>query len=103
MKRVYLSIIQKHFEKNEQMLFLVGPRQIGKTTIAKQAQKFFKESSYFTWDTVRDRTLILKGQHFIEDIYPLNKIRDSKPLIVFDEIHKYRDWKNWLRKRHKII
>ena len=97
MKRLYLSIVLKHFQENEQMLFLVGPRQVGKTTIAVEAKKYFTESSYFTWDSVRDRMLILEGQHFIEKIHPINKIRNNKPLIIFDEIHKYRDWKNWLK------
>lgn len=97
MKRLYLSIVLKHFQENEQMLFLVGPRQVGKTTIAVEAKKHFTESSYFTWDSVRDRMLILEGQHFIEKIHPINKIRNNKPLIIFDEIHKYRDWKNWLK------
>ena len=97
MRRLYSSIILDHFRQNEQMLFLVGPRQIGKTTIALAAQEHFDESTYFTWDSVKDRTLILKGQDFIEKIYPINKIRKSKPLLIFDEIHKYRDWKNWLK------
>jgi len=97
MKRLYLSIVLKHFQENEQMLFLFGPRQVGKTTIAVEAKKHFTESSYFTWDSVRDRMLILEGQHFIEKIHPINKIRNNKPLIIFDEIHKYRDWKNWLK------
>jgi len=97
MKRLYLPIVLKHFQQNEQMLFLVGPRQVGKTTIAVEAKKHFTESSYFTWDSVRDKMLILEGQHFIEKIHPINKIRNEKPLIIFDEIHKYRDWKNWLK------
>ncbi len=97
MKRLYLSIVQKHFQENEQMLFLVGPRQVGKTTIAQQMREYYKESIYFTWDSVKDRTLILKGQDFIEEIYPINKIRANKPLVIFDEIHKYKDWKNWLK------
>lgn len=97
MRRIYLSVIQQHFRYNNQMLFLVGPRQVGKTTIAQQAREFYKESKYFNWDVVKDRTQILKGQHFIEEVYPLNEIREAKPLIIFDEIHKYKDWKNWLK------
>ena len=54
MRRLYLSIIQKHFQENEQMLFLVGPRQVGKTTIATQSMAHYKESKYFTWDSDKD-------------------------------------------------
>ncbi len=97
MRRLYLPIILKHFKDNEQMLFLVGPRQVGKTTLAQQLQEHFKESSYFVWDNVKDRERILQGQDFIENIYPSNKLREQKPLVIFDEIHKYKDWKNWLK------
>ena len=32
MKRLYDEIIREHYEKYTEMLFLVGPRQVGKTT-----------------------------------------------------------------------
>ena len=92
-----MKIVLKHFKDNEQMLFLVGPRQVGKTTIALHTKNNFQEGRYFTWDSVKDRTLILQGQDFIEKIFPINKLRSFKPIIIFDEIHKYRDWKNWLK------
>ncbi|USO02811.1 MAG: ATP-binding protein [Alphaproteobacteria bacterium] len=79
------------------MLFLVGPRQVGKTTIAKNCQKSFKESIYLNYDIIKDRNKILSGQDFIEDIFPLSILREKKPLIIFDEIHKYKDWKNYLK------
>ena len=79
------------------MLFLVGPRQVGKTTLAKQYQKKYEESIYLNWDVVHDRTQILSGQKFIENIFPLNVLREQKPLIIFDEIHKFKDWKNYLK------
>ena len=97
MRRIYLSIIIKHFKEYEQMLFLIGPRHVGKTTLAQLSRDFFKESEYFNWDNVKDRTLILRGQNFIDDILSINKLRNEKPLIIFDEIHKYKDWKNWLK------
>lgn len=97
MKRLYLSVVLQHFKENDQMLFLVGPRQVGKTTIAKQAQQYFKESIYLSWDVVANRTMMIGNQSFIEDILPIKKARDQKPLVIFDEIHKYIDWKNWLK------
>ena len=35
-ERTYESIFQEHFLHNRQMLFLVGPRQVGKTTISQK-------------------------------------------------------------------
>ena len=97
MKRIYTQYIKAHFAENNQMLFLVGPRQVGKTTIAKQQQESYEESVYLNWDDVQDRTQMLSGQRFIEEVFPLNIVRDQKPLVIFDEIHKYRDWKNYLK------
>ena len=97
MKRLYLSMVLQHFKENDQMLFLVGPRQVGKTTIAKQVQEKFHESVYLSWDVVANRTMMSENQNFIEDIFSIKKIRTEKPLVIFDEIHKYRDWKNWLK------
>lgn len=97
MDRIYLSVLRAHFKTYPQMAFLVGPRQVGKTTIARQLQKEFTESIYLNWDVVSDREKILSGQNFIEGIFPLHILRDQKPLIVFDEIHKYKNWKNYLK------
>lgn len=97
MKRLYEQYIKKHFEENTQMLFLVGPRQVGKTTLAKAYQKQYQESLYLNWDVVNDRAQMLSGQKFIEKHFPIEVLRDQKPLIIFDEIHKYRDWKNYLK------
>lgn len=94
---MYEEFIQEHFKNNKQMLFLVGPRQVGKTTLAKQQQKKYEESVYLNWDVVSDRVQILSGQKFIETIFPLDVLREQKPLIIFDEIHKYKDWKNYLK------
>lgn len=79
------------------MAFMSGPRQVGKTTIARKMQEFFKESIYLNWDVMQDREKILHGQNFIEDIFPSYVLRNAKPLIIFDEIHKYKNWKNFLK------
>ena len=97
MRRIYIDFIEQHFQKHSQMLFLVGARQVGKTTVSKLIMDNYKESLYLNWDVVKDRQLILTGQDFIENILPSNVLRDQKPIIVFDEIHKYKDWKNYLK------
>ncbi len=97
MDRIYEQIIFNNLKKYKQMIFLVGPRQVGKTTIAKKIQQKFAASLYLNWDVVEDRQQILSGQKFIQEIFPLKTLRDQKPLIIFDELHKYRDWKNYLK------
>jgi hypothetical protein len=97
MRRIYIDLIKKHFAENSQMLFLVGARQVGKTTTAKLILDDYTESLYLNWDIVKDRKLILSGQDFVENILPSNVLRAQKPIIIFDEIHKYKDWKNYLK------
>lgn len=92
MNRIYEDIIYNNLRKCSQMVFLVGPRQVGKTTIAKKLQGRFSQSLYLNFDSVEDRLKILDGQSFIEDIFPINVLREEKPLVIFDEIHKYKDW-----------
>lgn len=65
------------------MVFVGGPRQVGKTTLAKSLLKDLK--AYLNWDVPEHRELILKRE------------LPSNPLWVFDEIHKYRVWRNFLK------
>lgn len=79
----YLSAtIEKDLDKK--LVLLSGPRQAGKTTLAKHLN--FRSSEYYNYDVTQDRRILHK-----ED-WP----RD-KDLIVFDEIHKMKKWKNWLK------
>jgi len=87
-------MIKRYLEKSiledlkEKMVFIAGPRQIGKTTLALEiGKKFFPDKySYFNWDNREDRKALLSGI-----------FRADKELLVFDEIHKYKNWKNYLK------
>lgn len=76
------------------MVFLSGPRQSGKTTLAKIIASSFTNSLYFNWDIPEHRTRFLRDYRFFEG---LERKDDTAPLIILDEIHKYRDWKNALK------
>lgn len=79
------------------MIFLAGPRQVGKTTIAKQLQSLAPLFFYFNWDNSQHRKLMLKGAESVADHCHLNTIAAKKPILVFDEIHKYKKWKQFLK------
>lgn len=70
------------------MVFLGGPRQVGKTTFAQSLIKNFKDghSAYLNWDSREDRQIILNGG------WPA-----SEKLIVLDEIHKYSKWRGLIK------
>ena len=92
-RRLYLEI-WRELAADKSMVFLAGPRQAGKTTLAKLVARSFANSLYFNWDIQEHRTLFFENPAFFEGI----ERRDaSVPLIIFDEIHKYRDWKNYLK------
>ncbi len=69
----------------DKMVFIAGPRQVGKTTMARQIQ-LFTEQLYLNWDNSKDRKQILKAE------WP-----SDSTLIVLDEIHKYKKWKTWIK------
>jgi predicted AAA+ superfamily ATPase len=65
------------------MVFVAGPRQVGKTTMARRLKHGKK--GYLNWDVPDDRERILRRE------------LPTSPLWVFDEIHKYRRWRNFLK------
>ena len=79
---------------DKSMTFLSGPRQAGKTTLARIIAEGFTNSLYFNWDIPDHRTRLLGNPAFFTS---LTRRDSSTPLIIFDEIHKYRDWKNYLK------
>ncbi len=97
MKRIYSSIIKEHFTRYEQMIFLVGPRQAGKTTVSLMTEELTGQFSYLNWDNVDHRKIILEGVKSVADFSGLNKLSSEKPVIVFDEIHKHSKWKTFLK------
>ncbi len=67
----------------KKVVFLGGPRQVGKTTLAKAI--LGRSKGYLNWDDAEHRQAILKRQ------LPHGK------LWVFDEIHKYRSWRSYVK------
>ena len=70
----------------KKMVFISGPRQVGKTTLAKNLGQHFANPSYLNWDSRGDKKAILEST-----------FEGGTRLVIYDEIHKYRDWKNHLK------
>ena len=69
----------------QKMIILSGPRQSGKTTLARHIISECK-GSYYNWD-------IREDQKIIRDM-----LWDSaSPVVGFDELHKFNKWKNFLK------
>jgi uncharacterized protein len=95
--RIYLSVIKKHLKDHQQMVFLSGPRQAGKTTISLMTKNFTNKIFYLNWDNIDHRKIILDGVESVANFAQLNILSKDKPLIIFDEIHKYGKWKTFLK------
>ena len=83
--------IERYIEKwvredlGRKMVFIGGPRQTGKTTLAKEMCRragFDVKTRYLSWDAAEDRENIIREQ------FPA-----GPGLLVLDEIHKYSRWR----------
>ncbi|MCB1110672.1 MAG: ATP-binding protein [Chlamydiia bacterium] len=79
------------------MVFIAGPRQVGKTTVGRSLKGLASHFAYINWDSQDDRNLIIQGPNKVAERVNLEKARRGKLLIVFDEIHKYKKWKQFLK------
>lgn len=93
-RRLAAEAVGKVIGDYNKMAFVSGPRQVGKTTLAGQIQKTFSQSLYFNWDIITDQKRLLKDPYFFERE---NRNPRQPFLVIFDEIHKYARWKNYLK------
>lgn len=80
------------------MVLLSGPRQCGKTTVARRLLATVG-GAYFSFDVAAHRAALRRGE-----------LPETAPLWVFDELHKMRGWRSWLKgvydlhhERHSIL
>src|SRR3989338_1621231 len=110
MHRIYQELVREHLSKLRQMVFLMGPRQVGKTTVSLEAAAEWPRHFYFNWDNPTDRLLFIEGPAAVARQVELDLLAGQVPILIFDEIHKFGKWKNFLKgffdlyeKKTKII
>ncbi len=90
--RIYNEIVSQSLKNFRQMVFLSGPRQVGKTTVAKA-----HANHYLNWDKDSVKQLVLSGQEKVGAECELDRVHAEIPVVAFDEIHKYPRWKQFLK------
>lgn len=90
--RLYTAILKNHLERNRQMAFVSGPRQVGKTTTCRSLS-----DTYLNWDNSDHRRRILQGPSALAETLGLDRLRTQPRVAVFDELHKYTKWKSLLK------
>jgi predicted AAA+ superfamily ATPase len=91
-KRLYDNILSDNLARHRQMAFVAGPRQVGKTTTCRALGSY-----YHNWDNLDDRQLILGGPAQVADRDGIAALEGKSKTIVFDELHRYRKWKGFLK------
>jgi len=85
-ERVYSKFIREDLKKK--MVFIGGPRQVGKTTLALTFVKNSKANhpASLNWENENSRKIINQGT------WP-----KEEELIIFDEIHKRKGWQSLIK------
>ena len=84
MERIQKAAIVADLQKK--MVLLAGPRQAGKTTLAKEIGDEFEATVYLNYDNIGDRN-IMHSESWLP----------STELLILDEIHKMTNWKSYLK------
>lgn len=90
--RIYDQVLSEHLFRYRQMALVTGPRQVGKTTTCRGLA-----DEYSNWDNVDDREVILAGPAALIDHFKLDRLSESRPTLLFDELHKFPRWKQFLK------
>ena len=72
----------------DKMVFVGGPRQVGKTTFALTflPKSSEKHPAYLNWDDISVRRDLLKGD-----------LPGGEKLLILDEIHKFSGWRSLIK------
>lgn len=86
LRQSYKDVISRDLKRK--MVFLGGPRQVGKTTLAQMLIDDYHDGhpAYLNWDSTEQRQKILRKE------WP-----KSERLIVFDELHKFSRWRSLIK------
>ncbi len=92
--RALTPVLADHLATLRQMVFVAGPRQVGKTTVCRS---LLGASTYLNWDSEDHRDLILRGPDAVARAVGVEQLQETPPVVVLDELHRYGRWKGFLK------
>jgi len=84
MDRYIYNPIKRDLSKK--MVIVTGPRQVGKTWLAKELMKEFRNAQYLNYDNFDDARIISKQTWSLD-----------ADLLILDEVHKMKGWKRFVK------
>jgi uncharacterized protein len=91
-RSAYKSAIRSTSLRHGKMAFVTGPRQVGKTTLARALGEGYRRVAYYNWDDPAFRRQWMKDPKGLVDT-----VVGDKSLLVLDELHKAPRWKTYLK------
>jgi hypothetical protein len=92
--RLLYRSIWKELTREKRMVFMAGPRGVGKTTLGEMIGQAYPNHVYVNCEIPEDRTRLIRHPAFFEET---ERKDESTPLVMFDEINRYRGWRKYLR------
>ena len=99
MERTLESLLAGRHFASGRMAFVVGPRQVGKTTLARRLlDERGTPDLYRNWDDLGWRRSVSRDPYgFIDAYRPVPEKGTTKPLAALDEVHRFPGWKRYLK------
>jgi hypothetical protein len=84
----------KELTKEKRMVFMAGARRVGKTTLGELIAESYANRLYLNCEIPEDRARLIRNPMFFEEV---ERRDESAPLVIFDEINRYRGWRSCLK------
>jgi uncharacterized protein len=86
--------IFNELSKEKRMVFMAGARRAGKTSLGEMIGQSYPNQVYLSWEIPEHRTQLIRNPAFFEEV---ERRDESMPLVILDEINRYRGWRKYLR------
>ncbi|MEJ5360293.1 MAG: ATP-binding protein [Desulfobacterales bacterium] len=84
----------RELTRHPRMVFLDGPRRVGKTTLGRMIGEAYPNRVYLNGEDPAERARLIRHPRFFEEV---ERVDESTPLVFLDEFNRYRGWRRFLK------